>query len=85
MPAFTGAFTTSLRTGQSLDLPQLWTLPGLNFEILHGMIEPTRGQHYKASRKWHHGHEPAGENHFETPQGALTLGRLRGHFPLAES
>jgi hypothetical protein len=33
-----------LRLLQSLDLPQLWTHPGLNFEKLHGMIEPTTGQ-----------------------------------------
>ncbi len=32
-----------LRTLQALDLPQLWTHPGLNFEKLHGMIEPTTG------------------------------------------
>jgi len=29
---------------QSLDLQQLWAHPGLNFEKLHGMIEPTTGQ-----------------------------------------
>jgi hypothetical protein len=29
---------------QSLDLSQLWTHPGLNFEKLHGMVEPTTGQ-----------------------------------------
>jgi hypothetical protein len=29
---------------QSLDLPQLWTHPGLNFEKLHAMVEPTTGQ-----------------------------------------
>ena len=29
---------------QSLDLPQLWTHHGLNFEKLHGMIEPATGQ-----------------------------------------
>lgn len=29
---------------QSLDLPQLWNHPGLNFEKLHGMIEPATGQ-----------------------------------------
>jgi hypothetical protein len=28
----------------SLDLSQLWTHPGLNFEKLHGMVEPTTGQ-----------------------------------------
>ena len=29
---------------QSLDLPQLWSHPGLNFEKLHGMIEPVTGE-----------------------------------------
>jgi hypothetical protein len=29
---------------QSLDLPELWRHPGLNFEKLHGMIEPSTGQ-----------------------------------------
>jgi hypothetical protein len=29
---------------QSLDLVQLWSHPGLNFEKLHGMIEPNTGQ-----------------------------------------
>jgi hypothetical protein len=29
---------------QSLDLPELWKYPGLNFEKLHGMVEPTTGQ-----------------------------------------
>jgi hypothetical protein len=33
-----------LRLLQSLDLPQLWKHPDLNFEKLHGMIEPTTGQ-----------------------------------------
>jgi len=33
-----------LQTLQALDLPQLWTHPGLNFEKLHGMIEPATGQ-----------------------------------------
>ena len=33
-----------LQTLQALDLPQLWTHPGLNFEKLHGMIEPSTGQ-----------------------------------------
>ncbi len=28
----------------TLDLPQLWSHPGLNFEKLHGMIEPTSGE-----------------------------------------
>jgi len=29
---------------QSLDLPELWKHPGLNFEKLHGMVEPTTGE-----------------------------------------
>lgn len=29
---------------QSLDLVQLWSHSGLNFEKLHGMIEPSTGQ-----------------------------------------
>jgi len=29
---------------QSLELPQLWRYPGLNFEKLHGMIEPATGE-----------------------------------------
>lgn len=29
---------------QTLDLPQLWNHPGLNFEKLHGMIEPKTNQ-----------------------------------------
>lgn len=29
---------------QALDLPQLWSHPGLNFEKLQGMIEPITGQ-----------------------------------------
>ncbi len=29
---------------QSLDLPQLWNHPGLNFEKLHGMVEPITDQ-----------------------------------------
>jgi hypothetical protein len=29
---------------QSLDLVQLWSHPGLNFEKLHGMVEPLTGQ-----------------------------------------
>lgn len=28
----------------SLDLPQLWSHSGLNFEKLHGMIEPASGE-----------------------------------------
>jgi len=28
----------------ALDLPQLWSHPVLNFEKLHGMIEPTSGE-----------------------------------------
>ena len=33
-----------LQTLQQNDLPQLWNHPGLNFEKLHGMIEPTTGE-----------------------------------------
>ena len=33
-----------LQTLIQLDLPQLWTYPGLNFEKLHGMIEPSTGE-----------------------------------------
>lgn len=33
-----------LQTLQQLELPQLWSHPGLNFEKLHGMIEPTTGE-----------------------------------------
>jgi hypothetical protein len=29
---------------QSLNLPQLWNHPGLNFEKLHGMVEPITNQ-----------------------------------------
>jgi len=29
---------------QALDLSQLWSHPGLNFEKLHSMIEPVTGQ-----------------------------------------
>ena len=29
---------------QSIDLIQLWKYPGLNFEKLHGMIEPVTGE-----------------------------------------
>lgn len=32
-----------VRTLQQIDLPQLWTHPGLNFEKLHGMVEPLAG------------------------------------------
>ncbi|MBI5141944.1 MAG: hypothetical protein HZA20_07100 [Nitrospirae bacterium] len=32
-----------LRLLSGLDIGQLWTHPGLNFEKLHGMIEPTTG------------------------------------------
>lgn len=28
----------------SLDLQQLWSHPGLNFEKLHGMVEPVSGE-----------------------------------------
>ena len=33
-----------LQTLQQIDLHQLWSHPGLNFEKLHGMIEPTTGE-----------------------------------------
>lgn len=33
-----------LQTLQQLELPQLWRHPGLNFEKLHGMIEPITGE-----------------------------------------
>ena len=33
-----------LLTLQQLDLPQLWSHSGLNFEKLHGMIEPVSGE-----------------------------------------
>jgi hypothetical protein len=29
---------------QSLDLIQLWNHPGMNFEKLHGMVEPVSGE-----------------------------------------
>ncbi len=29
---------------RSLDLNQLWQYPGLNFEKLHGMVEPVSGE-----------------------------------------
>ena len=54
-PAFDAAVMTAelpvrkaaaklLLTLQQLDLPQLWSHPGLNFEKLHGMIEPVSGE-----------------------------------------
>jgi hypothetical protein len=33
-----------LQTLQQVDLGQLWNQPGLNFEKLHGMIEPNTGE-----------------------------------------
>ena len=33
-----------LQTLQQIDLHQLWKHPGLNFEKLHGMIEPITGE-----------------------------------------
>ncbi len=38
------AATKVLMLLQHLNLPQLWTNPGLNFEKLHGMIEPHTGE-----------------------------------------
>jgi len=54
-PAFDAAVMTAelpvrkaaaklLLTLQQLDLPQLWSHSGLNFEKLHGMIEPVSGE-----------------------------------------
>lgn len=33
-----------LQTLVQFDLAQLWTHPGLNFEKLHGMVEPSTGE-----------------------------------------
>ena len=38
------AVTKVFQQLRSLDLIQLWQYPGLNFEKLHGMIEPVTGQ-----------------------------------------
>lgn len=38
------AAAKALQLLQSLDLPQLWNHPGLNFEKLHGMVEPITDQ-----------------------------------------
>jgi len=43
-PPIRKAAAKMLQLLQGLDLPQLWSHPGLNFEKLHGMIEPTTGQ-----------------------------------------
>jgi hypothetical protein len=43
-PAVRKAAAKMLVLLQSLDLPDLWKHPGLNFEKLHGMIEPVTGQ-----------------------------------------
>ncbi|ODS41825.1 MAG: hypothetical protein MSIBF_00180 [Candidatus Altiarchaeales archaeon IMC4] len=43
-PSVRKAAAKMLQLVQSLDLPQLWTHPGLHFEKLHGMIEPVTGQ-----------------------------------------
>lgn len=43
-PAVRKAAAKMLVLLQSLDLPDLWKHPGLNFEKLHGMIEPGTGQ-----------------------------------------
>jgi plasmid maintenance system killer protein len=40
-PPIRKAAAKMLQLLQALDLPQLWSHPGLNFEKLHGMIEPT--------------------------------------------
>ncbi len=38
------AAAKALQLLQSLDLSQLWNHPGLNFEKLHGMVEPITDQ-----------------------------------------
>jgi hypothetical protein len=43
-PAVRKAAAKMLVLLQALDLPDLWKHPGLNFEKLHGMIEPGTGQ-----------------------------------------
>lgn len=43
-PAVRKAAAKMLVQLQALDLPDLWKHPGLNFEKLHGMIEPGTGQ-----------------------------------------
>ncbi len=42
-PAIRKAAAKLVYTLQQIDLPQLWTHPGLNFEKLHGMVEPVAG------------------------------------------
>ncbi len=39
-----------LRLLQQLELPQLWVHPGLNFEKLHGMVEPQSGEQFYSLR-----------------------------------
>jgi hypothetical protein len=43
LPVRKGA-AKALQLLQSLDLSQLWNHPGLNFEKLHGMVEPITDQ-----------------------------------------
>lgn len=43
-PAVHKAAAKMLVMLQALDLPDLWKQPALNFEKLHGMIEPGAGQ-----------------------------------------
>ena len=43
MPVRKGA-AKMLQLLQSITLQQLWNHPGLNFEKLHGMIEPNSGE-----------------------------------------
>ncbi|PLX89362.1 MAG: hypothetical protein C0614_01940 [Desulfuromonas sp.] len=38
------AVAKMLKLLQSFDLPEVWKYHGLNFEKLHGMIEPSTGQ-----------------------------------------
>ncbi len=43
-PRVRRAAAKMLQLLQTLDLPRLWRHPGLNFEKLHGMIEPASGE-----------------------------------------
>ena len=38
------AAAKTLRLLQTLDLPQLWSHPGLNFEKIHGLIDEASGE-----------------------------------------
>ena len=43
-PRVRKAAAKMLQLLQTLDMPQPWSHPGLNFEKLHGMIEPATGE-----------------------------------------